>query len=1120
MKLLREQMIAADPSISVWVSANAGTGKTKVLTDRFLRLLLLGEKPEHILCLTYTRAAASEMAQRIRARLASWQKMDDERLACDISSLTGCGANTGESELARTLFSYIADRPGSLRINTIHSFCQTLLRLFPMEAGVAPHTKLADERTCREMLRKTWQDICADFAQDAAHAGVSDNPLDVASALGYGVRYYGSATLENIVTQMVTSRPERLLALLRGGLTEAIERIYEHMDVQISGDEAIINSFIDEAQARHSQLAHALEDVQGAQQDMAREMLHFITKDWQAKTRLMRKYRLLFLTQKDTARKTIFKKATYDAHPSLKPLITQEADALEQLQQRRARLHTARLSHALLVLGASVYSLYKQEKQHRARMDYDDLISHVRTLLEREDIGRWVMYRLDARISHILLDEAQDTSHAQWEIIRMLCEDFFSGDGARSEGRTIFVVGDAKQSIYSFQGADPDMFFSMREFFGRAARDASQRFEEVPLDTSFRSTSAVLRCVDHVFADDTLRAAITRDAQVRHKAHRAGALGRVELWPLFRGNMEDDDTGDAFDPTVIKQHEKPQLIMARHIAATIAKWRADGRRLSSTGDIVKPGDIMILLRKRRDDVILPLLRAFAQYNIPVAGRDRLLLHGDLAVMDMLALSRFMLLPADEYSLACVLKSSLCGIDEEELFAIAYDRGERSLWGALQERDSKQARAACAFLTPLMEMSGRSAYDIFSHVLDALGGRSAFISALGGHTGDVLDNLLSLAAGYERDHTPTLQGFLYWMEQEEAEIKRDMEEGSNAVRIMTAHGAKGLQAPIVILPDTVSDPGGRAESLRWQDAGAPLPFAMARHHDIDISPQQLRDMKDMDAQAQEAESLRLLYVAMTRAEDELYITGVQGARPVGDSSWYKILSSRLPDIMEEGDFTPLPKRDDAQEEKFHHLAEGAEIAPMPDAAHDDGDAITHIPDFLREVEGGRDAPASEDEDDGDEDAQQLGVLVHKMLEIAVRMPAAERDKSLEELALYIDPSADGDMRLKAAGHVANALSCKEFTRLLEHPVMAEVDISGMTDGGYISGRADIIVRCGQEMHIIDYKTTRDIPPDGATHHAAQLASYRALLTDIYPNADIKTAILWTSCARLEYNALPL
>ncbi|MGY8993097.1 MAG: double-strand break repair helicase AddA, partial [Rhodospirillales bacterium] len=805
------QRRAADPTASVWVAASAGTGKTKVLSDRVLSLMLAGTEPRKILCLTFTRAAAAEMATRIAQTLGTWATKELADLEETLTDLLGHPPGLNELRLARRLFADVIDAPGGMNIQTIHAFCQSLLGRFPLEAGVAPHFTVMDERDAQEMLTAAREDVLA-------QARLSDIS-DLAHGLNAVTAHVHEQTFSDLMDELAVRRGalRRLMARFGDSVEQAARNIRKQLGLEegetvegIVADACADNAF-DGLLIRSA--ATALE--QGGKIDANRAPVVAAWLESAAPDRQTQfnAYAACFLVEdknKRALRKVRSRQITKSGVATMAEadtVLEAEAERLLKVVQKRRAAVSAEATSGLLRLGGAMLEAYEEQKRRRALLDYDDLIGLTRDLLARPDVASWVLYKLDGGIDHVLIDEAQDTNPDQWDVIAHLTGEFFAGAGARTDTRTVFAVGDVKQSIFSFQGADPAAFQDMRDHFDTAVHAAGQPWRQEALTVSFRSTRAVLAAVDRVFTASPARDGVTLDgAEINHVAFRHGDGGLVEIWAPTEA-AKNDPPPPWKPPVEAVSGDSPRVRLANALARRIQRMTAGNEFLESKGRPIHAGDILVLVRTR-GAFVEDLVRALKQIGVEVAGVDRMVLSDQLAVMDLVALGNFLLLPEDDLTLATILKSPLIGLSEEHLFTLAYDR-QGTLWQSLTEQADVNPAFATA-QTYLADLLARAdfvpPYELFAHVLGPLGGRQKLMARLGFEAEDPITEFMDLALSFERHHTASLQGFLHWLEVGAVEIKRDLEHSArDAVRVMTAHGAKGLQAPVIFLPDTMRVP---------------------------------------------------------------------------------------------------------------------------------------------------------------------------------------------------------------------------------------------------------------------------------------------------------------------------
>ncbi|NQU60700.1 MAG: double-strand break repair helicase AddA [Rhodospirillales bacterium] len=1137
------QVAAADPGQSVWVSANAGTGKTHVLIERILRLLLAGTRPNRILCLTFTKAAAAEVATRLSTRLGHWAAYGDKALEEDLSALLGVAPGDSEKDRARSLFAQVLETPEGIRVRNLHSFAESILGRFPVEAGLSPHFSVIDERRAAE-LRTEARDRLLAGGSDGGNAGGNAGGNGVRAALRHLAGLVNQDQFAQVMGELDGKRGvlRRLIHAKGGdkGLRTAVRQALG-LGPEETGD-SVLTAAAENGAFDGPGLTRAAEALdQGAQTDKDRAQgirLWLAMPPEDRAEALAAMYADLFLTKDRGPRKKITTKGTDEADPGAEEILRAEQDRMLATITRIKACAMAAATESLLVVGLALIEAYERMKHARAFLDYDDLIEKAHALLTRSGGVSWVHYKLDGGIDHILVDEAQDTSPDQWEIISGLAGEFFSGLGAgddeRPVARTVFAVGDEKQSIYSFQGADPERFGMMRQHFQSQAEAAGRSLPEVELAVSYRSTAAVLSAVDAVFADTSAADGLTWDGKpITHHSNRHGQGGLVELWPtLTPDEVPEIKPWDA--PLDQLGQESPPVRLADKIAAKIERMWRDGDILESAARPVEPGDIMILVRTRGTFADI-MVRALERRGIPVAGRDRLVLTDHLAVMDLVAAGRFALLPDDDLNTAVVLKGPFVEFDDDALFDLAFER-QAPLWRTLAVNKDKSpltARAHAVLAGLLATADVTPPYEFFARLLGPGGGRRDLIAHLGKEAGEPIDEFLSLALDFERGHEPSLEGFLHWLEVGEVEIKREMERGLNEVRVLTVHGAKGLESEIVFLPDTCSAQGAQlAPRLHWPESG----------NGADGGPETViwrisgKDEEDVTAALHEKakaeagrEQRRLLYVAMTRARDRLYISGWETKRGRAEGCWYDLMEPALHALGEEID-TPdgdtiwrLTAPQTGPPDASGAIAQGKEKGKGKTKTESPPDWAMALappePEPTRPLTPSR--PSEEEPSvisplEADDGARfKRGILVHRLLQSLPDIGPGDREAAARAFLARPALGLEKDELEDLLAETLEVLSNPDHAGLFGPGSLAEVPITGTISGRdgehVISGQLDRLWVTEDAVSVIDFKTNRPPPetPDKVQpQYLRQMAAYREALQGIYPGRPIRSYLLWT------------
>jgi ATP-dependent helicase/nuclease subunit A len=1129
-EVLQRQREASDPTTSAWVSANAGSGKTYVLAQRVIRLLLADTDPSKILCLTFTKAAAANMATTVFDTLAQWTALEDDALDAAIRAMSNAQPSPKLRRRARQLFALALESPGGLKVQTIHAFCTRLLQQFPFEANVSARFAVLEDSAQRQLLEQTSLNVLLEGATAPEGA--------LGRALTTAIIAASDQSFRTALKEAIDARDVLMAWIERAGsIDAAVAELSETLGVATGETTETVEAefFTGSLIAASEWPAVAAALAEGSKTD-ADHAARFDQVDRLTGADRLKTYLSIFCTAELAPRKNIVTKAIQTKHPSLFQRLRAEQERVCGLLGRRRAVVTRDRTGALLTIAATVIRRYQAEKERRGVLDYDDLIDKARDLLGRVDAA-WVHYKLDLGIDHVLIDEAQDTSPKQWEVVERLVAEFAAGAGARGAlRRSIFAVGDDKQSIFSFQGAEPEAFAGKRSAFKRAYDAGGLAFRPLEFKYSFRSVQAVLDAVDTVFKHPAAFRGLTADqVPTAHTAVRAQAPGLVEIWPTVDPDERPQVEGwDApFDTT---SETSPRVKLARRIAKSVSLWIARGDRVGDGGKRrpVRPGDVLVLVRQR-GPLFEAVIRALKNAGVPVAGADRLVLTEHIAVMDLIALADALLLPQDDVALAGVLKSPLFGLDEEQLFALAWNRNG-GLRDALHARagDNPAFAAAAARLDRLAAAATReSPFAFYARVLGPEHGRKRFLMRLGHEATDALDEFLNLALDYEQRETPSLQGFVAWLRAANAQVKRDMEIARDEVRVMTVHGAKGLEAPVVILADTTTPPAGapqhqpRLLTLAQAAAapGAPCPLAWAVRKDDDVGP--MSDARAAGIGAAENEYRRLLYVAMTRAADRLVICGATGERGKPGGCWYDLVAQALTqhcseEPADDGDGTVFRFRKSALPEEA--IVPGA--ATRAAARSSLPDWLTHDAPFERGAVAPLSPSSAYDETvlvpgagGGGERQQALarGAAMHRLLQSLPDLPQPARAEAARRYLAHgkaVDPADHARMVDQALA----VLDDHRFASLFKPGSRAEVPIVGrLAPSGWpplaVSGQVDRLVVTADAVLIADYKTNRPAPASPPEPYVAQLALYRAVLAQLYPGKAIRAALIWTDVPEL-------
>ncbi len=1117
-----------DPHTSCVVIANAGAGKTHTLTSRVARLLVSGADPDSILCLTYTKAAATEMRARLFGLLGDWATADDETLRQHLARLEDRNAAAESYDAAtlrrsRTLFARALETPGGLRIQTLHAFAEHVLHRFPLEAGLTPGFAILDETDAARLRQQTLKRL--------AH---TETPEDFA-AFSTLVAHLNEDRLDQTLQALFAQRDRIAAAITQAESLEALLTAIWHgrgFTIPTTPD-AEWRAGIDQADigALKAALTPLKTGTASTEKNTAPLLGQMLDETAPSAQRLAAFQALMLTTKGEIRTSKLCTKPFAKAHP-------EAAEALQNLQalgrdtaERAFRAHTALMTTASLRLAHRAHVHYQAAKRAQGVVDFDDMIAATARLLSTAESAQWVLYKLDGEISHVLVDEAQDTAPPQWQMIAGLTSEFFAGAGRQAEDRprTLFAVGDLKQSIYSFQGAEPLAFLEASQDYEARATASGHPWQRAQLGTSYRTVPEVLRFVDAVLALPGAQTIIPEtsmgpeDNPHKNNPHTAVRThaGRVEVWSA----LEPPPRGQPphwQDPLDQVDEQDPRLVLADQVARTVAaRLHNHTQVFSKDGDprAATPGDIMILLQNR-GPLFTAILDALRAHGVPVAGADRLQVFQTLAVQDLVRLARVGLMPRDDLTLAELLRSPVCDVDEDSLFALAYGR-EGSLWSALATRHAERP-------------DWQAAYDLVQWAISAAPRQSAFAffyaavfrqdpegytiwqrlcGRLGPETEDALQAFLAHAQNSQPSLPPGLHPYLELIDSTQLDIKREFEHGADAVRVMTVHGAKGLEAPIVIVPDSCRVKMGKSSH---SDPYYPHPdMGLIWPHKQDPDAKETITAFD---DASYAEYLRLGYVAFTRARDQLIICGTwprnmgKDKRPL---SWMALAQDALNALHDQG----VPVRVETHEDQTMRIL-GADVITVPTPKTSaETSTPTPAPEWLTPSSEPVPPPALHQDEPTlspllGVDRFRRGRLIHSLLALLPDVPQADWAQQAERV-LTQEPELSAEQRQEIFAATHSVLTHPECAAAFGPDSRAEVPIAGVLPNvGYIEGRLDRLVRTDVGYRLIEFKTNRPAPktqiPDA---YWRQLRRYVQLLQAAEPGVPIEAVLIWTDGPRV-------
>lgn len=1028
---------ASDPSISTWVLASAGTGKTKILTDRVLRLLLANEDANKILCLTFTNAAATEMEDRINSALEHWSKIDHDSLQLSLKIMLGRLPTKEEIKFAKSLYIKYLTSEKKVGIYTIHSFCQKLLQTFPIEAGIKPSFKIIDETKATQILKQIKTNLLS-------HHDI--RPL---------AEYVWSNFHQTIIDEI---------------LEEIIQQKMRFDSLDINYDTIAVES---------QKTLRQLQNINSAHYDSIRN--NVLVQNIAGFNLSPKQLKDFFLTQSGDKKKRIVTKKVAEPGSNLYSDLELIQDHIYELDQKEKLLKFEAHSKILSLIAKKILHEYSEYKDKKGFLDYDDLILYSYHLLNDQASKDWVLYKLDGGINHLLVDEAQDTSPYQWKIIEALIQEFYSGSQERS-GRTVFVVGDEKQSIFSFQGADVSYFAKMNEYIKLKMLSSSKAFEDVFLQTSYRSSTAIIGIVQQIFSGLPLFPKVPKVTS--HRSYE----GSVELWPIYTAEQATEE----FWPIMQEQSNliSAKTKLARSISSYINELLDSKIVLAATNKVISPGDFMVLFRKR-DQLTAEVIKALEENGLASSGLDRINFENNLIIQTLISIGKFVLDHNDDLNLASLLKSEIFEFNEETLYNISINRNSSSIWQYIkdQSKTNTDYSKACSRLKKFIEVySNTPTRDFFLYLIDIIGLRYKFSS----QHHQIIDEFLNIFHDYNTNNDPSLQNFIFWLEESKATAKREIDE-SGKVRIMTIHASKGLQAPIVIMCDTTGLPSNNNHFI-WDDEGN----FYATKSNVN-SPKFFIEIKDKQQQNTFSEYLRLLYVAMTRAEDHLVICGYSNTqKEIPENCWYNIVKESMQRMVKElpcgkmiyGMDTPLSLDNNSVENVPKNIEY---FYPKTENPSCDGIFENYSSDPIRTSS-----------------IRKFGLIFHKILEDTI-----STGKITNMLSHPLIKTLDEISQNRINDSINKILDNKEFINLLSNKVICELPI-GTIDESSINNeitsinRIDLVVFATNNITIIDYKSDQIVPKtidNVPNEYLKQLAKYHCSMAKIYPEKKIITKILW-------------
>ncbi len=1071
------QQIASNPTNSAWVFASAGSGKTKILTDRVLRLLLDNVSPSKILCLTFTKVAAAEMQSRINSELAKWILCDNVELQKKLTALSGDFPTENELKRARILFVKILDEDSKIKVQTIHSFCQTLIKIFPFEAKVKPNFEVLESNQ-EKLLLKTAQ-------KEVLKKALLNEELKKL------VQETNAKLHEENFSELVANllnKKEQLNSLKEKffGIENIIAEIFKNFGAEVDlGSIHIFQKFAAKINRQdHLKLALELENsgliTNSKLATAIRKFLNNLTLE------NFPDYKLAFFTQEGNPRKL---SKNIAANLELSSIFSDCCQLINDFSDQLNSLKIANDSALLLRFVDHILENYSQLKKQNSVLDYNDLIVETNRLLANPDFSDWIKLKMDSSFDHILIDESQDTNHQQWNIIKALSEDFFTGLSSSNKRRSIFIVGDEKQSIYSFQGAEPNI---SAEIFAHFAEKLGNNLKKIELNNSFRSQAKILQAVDDVFSKEERKKAISKVAEFQaHKPIREG-LGKVEIWPqIQKEKTEKKEINFEWKIDFSKDETQEEEEVLAEIIAHKINLKVDSK-------LANYGDFMILLRNRTNGFDKALAKFFHQYQIPFTSVSKIKFSENILIQDLLSAAKFVLLPNDDLNLACLLKSPIFAISEEELFEICQFKNEHetNIFNSLAQLE-KFIEIKNNLDELIIKSQQLNCFEFFYFLLHQKNHQQNFLATFGHENLEILDKLLLSVFDFCQNFSPNLQKYLEFIEKLDFEISLSSDE-NDRVKITTIHSAKGLQAPIVMLPDcsyNFNQLLSAKEEISWIEFGEDkIPVWCRKKEDENLLLKKHRACKLLEAKE---EYLRLLYVAMTRAENELYVGSFGKAKD--PECWYEIVKNSVTEaeIVKLEEFLKITEVKNSSVKKILNQVQDdaeREVSLSAKLPHPHPELV------LGSITQNQIKPS-----------QIKGRLVHKIFEV-IGKNSAEDKNWLQEIAKKIiekEEFLSEREKNKIQQDLSDFIGSQHFEKLFSGKVRCEVDIVGQKN----LKRIDLLVEQENEVLIVDYKSDETLPDVVPEQYLRQLNGYKKLVEEIYVGKEIKIAIFWTGFLQL-------
>ncbi len=1028
------QKQASDPYKSVWVSASAGTGKTKIFTDRVLRLLISGAQFSEILCITYTKVASSEMQLRIMKRLEYFANISTEKLKNELSLLVDHEVTNEEIDRAKSLYMQILSSKNNINAYTIHALCEKIVRSFSFELGINPAFEVIEDLQTAIVLSEIKKDIFC----SGENIQITD----------FFLSNFHESILDNIIKDIIAQKNK------------------------------FLNLFI--TKTEFTKLSHSHKDaLSEAYNRLIEKLLSFSLSV--SRTDLKK----IFFTDCGSKRKNIsnmkpgaIEEELYYAltnNSSLKSVLFEFQNEIALLEESKNIEEIRNYSNLICSLAKIFLDKYEKYKKENSLVDFDDLILMTKSLLNDHNMENWILCKLDHNICHLLVDEAQDTNPDQWSIANSIIQLFYHHDRMHN---SIFVVGDPKQSIFSFQGADLEYFYLMNDRLRDSSLERDKEFKNITLEYCYRSGAAILDVVYRVFNDIKTRDASLFAAENPKILPFRNSHAIVELWPLIKKESEKEDISNI-------------ATLARKIAIFIKDQIDSGRIMPATKLPAHECDFMILVRKR-DEFAFELINQLKSCNLSVDSMDRISLHDSLAARDLISIAKFALLPNDDLNLASMLKSPIIGISDPELYDISRQRNKLSIWEYLNDINHH----SLDILNKLILVhKTTSLSNFFTIILDYFSLREILET---NENKEVIAELVAKSIDYARTMENCLQSFIWYFENNEITVKKSLGL-SDKIRIMTIHGSKGLQAPIVIIADNSLVPTNM-DLFIWHEEEL-----YASRKDSKNSPF-FCNLKEQQKQKMLQEYIRLLYVAMTRAEDHLIICGYSSKKLPDDNCWYNLIYNSMANYAKNDEFGNLIYELGADQIEFVTIRdERLRVGDLRQVQNSKWIISEYILNKIinPNINNSAASPLFNFEH------LNYALVFHKILEDGIKLQNLSLLNKHPLIATLPDK-----LQEKIHKNIDKLLGDQNFLELIAGEIKLELDIGINHEGNIKFARIDMLVIADESITIVDYKSDahpaeeyRYLP----SSYIDQLNLYRHIIQKLYPKHKIICKIFWLETA---------